>query len=111
MVGRNLMRLSFSLSWTCVCEELLPTVSLDALDREWHLLRHPVEESQRAFGSFAGKKGRDLVTRAVIDRGKMIQPFGDLADIHLDSVARYRSAIALPFLFPLQLRRFSRFSL
>lgn len=78
-----------------VGKELRAAVGLYALDWEHHLFDHGVKEIQRVPGRTAEIDAQDPPSRAVIDRGVLINAGGDLAPVHLYTVARDRSNVAL----------------
>jgi hypothetical protein len=68
---------------------------MDALDRKRHFFQETVEKVQRAGGGSPGIQTHHLPPRTVINGRVLVKRARDLADIHLNPVARHRPAIAL----------------
>jgi len=71
-----------------VCGELMATVGLDALDGDREFFENLLQEPQGRFRGLAGEDVDDLVARTAVDGRVLITAGRDLADFHLDAVAR-----------------------
>lgn len=74
-------------------QEFLAAIGLDALVREGHLLGDTVEEGERAAGRLARIDAEPLVSGAVVDRCGLVEPLGDLADVHLHPIGRLQRLV------------------
>ena len=98
LVRAELDPLRHQLLLELVSEELAPAVGLDSLNRKWHFFEDFFEEKQRVGRCCARVKGQHSDASAIIDGGILIQPWRDLAGIHLHSITRHIALVAMPLL-------------
>ncbi len=67
-------------------KELSPSVCLNSLDREGHLLDDPIQKMDRLNCASSWVNAEHSKTCTVIDSRELIDPRSNLADIHLDAI-------------------------
>jgi hypothetical protein len=77
------------------CEELLPSVCLNSLDRKWHLFGDLFEKSNGVGRRAPIKQPHDFISGAIIYCCILIEALRNLTDVHLHPVAWYGPVVTL----------------